>query len=140
MTKQELIDELSNRTYCALKPSSVQGIGVFAIKDIPKGVVPFLPGDDDWLDLGEEDMKKLPLEIQQMAKFYFTKEDGQYHFPAYGCKLWDMVNFLNHSDQPNILGGEFRALRDIKKGEELTISYNTVDEAGFEGEQIYTLP
>ena len=37
MTKQELLNELQQETYVALKPSAVHGIGVFAIRDIPKG-------------------------------------------------------------------------------------------------------
>ena len=37
MTKGELLAELSNNTYVMLKPSLVEGIGVFAIQDIPKG-------------------------------------------------------------------------------------------------------
>ena len=36
MTKAELLSELSN-TYVMLKPSTVEGIGVFAIQQIKKG-------------------------------------------------------------------------------------------------------
>jgi len=35
--KQQLLDELINTTYVMLKPSPIAGIGVFAIRDIPKG-------------------------------------------------------------------------------------------------------
>ena len=37
MTKEELLKELSQETYVALRPSAIHGIGVFAIADIPKG-------------------------------------------------------------------------------------------------------
>ena len=36
MTKQELLQELSQETYIALKPSAVHDIGVFAITDMNK--------------------------------------------------------------------------------------------------------
>jgi len=29
------------KVYCRLAPSSVHGVGIFAIKDIPKGINPF---------------------------------------------------------------------------------------------------
>ncbi|MEI9956751.1 MAG: hypothetical protein WDM90_10725 [Ferruginibacter sp.] len=37
MTKAELLAELSNNTFVMLKPSPIEGVGVFAIRDIPKG-------------------------------------------------------------------------------------------------------
>jgi SET domain-containing protein len=42
----------------------------------------------------------------------------------------DLVNFLNHSDTPNIIsindGEFFEAIQDIKKGEELVIDYGEI--------------
>ncbi len=41
MTKEELIKHLKNDVYCRLGVSKISGIGVIAIKDIPKGTNPF---------------------------------------------------------------------------------------------------
>ncbi|MBK8610919.1 MAG: SET domain-containing protein-lysine N-methyltransferase [Chitinophagaceae bacterium] len=42
----------------------------------------------------------------------------------------DLVNFLNHSDTPNIVsindGEFFEAIRDINSGEELVIDYGEI--------------
>jgi SET domain-containing protein len=42
----------------------------------------------------------------------------------------DLVNFLNHSDTPNIIsinnGEFFETIRDIKQGEELLIDYGEI--------------
>lgn len=37
MNKEALLKELANATYVMIKPSPLHGIGVFAIRDIPKG-------------------------------------------------------------------------------------------------------
>ena len=42
MSKRDrLLRNLENDTYVRLRPSLLQGVGVFAVKDIPKGVNPF---------------------------------------------------------------------------------------------------
>ena len=47
-----------------------------------------------------------------------------------GFKKMDLVNFLNHSDEFNIVsindGEFFEAIREIKKGEELVIDYGEI--------------
>ncbi len=51
--------------------------------------------------------------------------------PEYGLNGMDISFFLNHSKKPNIIttdeGNTFLTRRKIKKGEELTIGYNTYD-------------
>jgi len=39
--KKKLIKNLENDIYCRIKPSKKHGVGVFAIRDIPKGINPF---------------------------------------------------------------------------------------------------
>lgn len=63
-------------------------------------------------------------------------------FEKYACDLggnfWmfntDNARFINHSDKPNIKSlGHFKesiALRNIKKGEEITTDYNIIDVNG----------
>ena len=45
--RKRLLGNLKN-TYCRLKPSNIEGVGVFAIRDIPQGVNP-LPESNEWL-------------------------------------------------------------------------------------------
>ena len=37
MNKEELLKELSVNTWVMIRPSPIEGIGVFALQDIPKG-------------------------------------------------------------------------------------------------------
>lgn len=41
MSKKVLLKNLQNDIYCRIKPSKKHGVGVFAIKDIPKNTNPF---------------------------------------------------------------------------------------------------
>ena len=53
MTKEELLKELGTNTYLMLKPSPIEGIGVFAIRDIPKGCRDISAGEELLIDYGE---------------------------------------------------------------------------------------
>ena len=50
--------------------------------------------------------------------------------PEYGFKMVDLVIYLNHADEPNIMsindGEDFEALRDIHEGEELFVDYGEI--------------
>jgi SET domain-containing protein len=57
-------------------------------------------------------------------------DEDHYFIPEYGFKLFDMIVFLNHSDEPNLRsvndGENFESLRDILAGEELFIDYGSI--------------
>jgi len=139
---RDLAIEHLEDTYITLKPSPIDGVGVFAIRDIPKGISPFLIAREKknnpsgpvegYIDLPKEDFKSLPKEVQEHIKTYCTKSNGLYNVPIAGFKIVDMVQFLNDSKTPNIIsindGVRFEAIRDIKTGEELTIDYDTITE------------
>lgn len=128
--KQQLLEELISHTYVMLKPSPIAGIGVFAIRDIPKGCrAMFSKPDqnDNWIKISKKEVKSLPLHAQQLIENYCLFDEEYYFVPDYGFKKIDVSLFLNHSDTPNIIsiedGNYFEASRDIKSGEELFIDY-----------------
>ena len=102
LQKNELLKDLTN-TWCKLASSGVHGVGVFAIRNIPKGAHPFAIGTDDWIDIEKEELKKLPKEVFELVKTYCLADGSTYALPKYGFKIWDMVVFLNHSKNPNII-------------------------------------
>ncbi|MFA5109341.1 MAG: SET domain-containing protein [Patescibacteria group bacterium] len=115
-----------SNVYTRLAPSKINGIGVFAIKDIPKGKDVFV-GDNSkivWID--KKDIRKQSPEIQKMYNdFCIVKGD------KYGCP--DNFNnltvgwYLNNSQKPNVRCNknyDFITLRLIKKGEELAVDYS----------------
>ncbi|MGN6295005.1 MAG: SET domain-containing protein [Chitinophagaceae bacterium] len=138
MTRAELLHELSQETYAALKPSAVHGIGVFAIRDIPKGCKAiFSRNVGEWVKLPISEVEKLPEHSRSLIETYCLYDETDYYVPDYGFKVMDIVNYLNHSSDPNIIsvndGEYFEALKDIPAGEELFVDYGKIVEVeGYE--------
>lgn len=133
MTKAELLRELSQETYAALKPSGVHGIGVFAIRDIPKGCrAIFSKNVGEWIRLPIAEVEKLPEHAKSLVETYCVYDETDYYVPDYGFKVVDMVNYLNHSSDPNLIsvndGEYFESIKDIPAGSELFINYGTIVE------------
>ena|SRR6185436_428873 len=133
MTKEQLLKELRQQTYITIKSSSVHGIGVFAIADIPKGCREmFSRNVGEWIKLPISDVEALPTHSRNLVETYCLFDTDHYYVPDYGFKVMDLVNYLNHSSSPNIVsindGEEFEALRDIKAGEELFVDYHYLAE------------
>ncbi|MBL7740475.1 MAG: SET domain-containing protein [Chitinophagaceae bacterium] len=133
MTKDQLLEELTGQTYAILKPSLVHGIGVFAIRDIPKGCRNiFSKGHGQWIKVPIAEVERLPLHSKNLVETYCVFDEENYFVPDYGFKVMDMVNYLNHSSSPNITsindGEDFEALTDIPAGSELLINYEHIVE------------
>ncbi len=131
MNKAALLAELAGNTYVMIKPSPIEGIGVFAIRDIPKGCRDMFSRSvirhDEWIRIPKTDIDLLPAHSKTLVETYCLFDEENYYVPEYGFKKMDLVNFLNHSDTPNIIsineGEFFEALRDIANGEELLVDY-----------------
>lgn len=131
MTKEALLAQLKDETYVMLKPSGIHGIGVFAIRPIPKGCKNFFSrGAGEWIKLPIADVELLPDHSKELVETYCLFDEENYYVPDYGFKLMDLVNYLNHSNTPNVIsvndGEEFEALRDIATGEELFVNYGHI--------------
>ncbi|MBP6888675.1 MAG: SET domain-containing protein [Candidatus Pacebacteria bacterium] len=109
-----------------LGPSTIHGIGVFSEEDIPKDccIVTASPLLDT--NLSQEQFDTLSATEQEEVKHHghYDKVLNRWHVD------FDMTRFANHSDSPNLTqkyndkGYYILALKDIKKGEELTINYD----------------
>ena len=140
MDKQQLIDNLKNNTYCKLDRSDINGIGVFAIRMIPKNINPFLLSNNyskqyTVVDISKEDLKEVPKSVVKLLNNYFlTDKDKWYPVISMGLNDMDISFYLNHSDTPNVESVfpkestnellEFRTIKKIKSGEELTLTYS----------------
>jgi SET domain-containing protein len=131
MNKEQLLEELHHHTWCMLQASPIHGIGVFALRDIPKGCTNlFSTGIGNWLPIPFAEVEALPAHSRQLIETYCLYDDDCYFVPDYGFKLMDLVLYLNHCDTPNIAsvndGEYFITLRDIADGEELFVDYGSI--------------
>ena len=133
MTKEELLTELAGNTWVMIKPSPIEGIGVFALQDIPKGCRSMFSKANDeeqWISISKTEVENLPAHAKALIENYCLYDAENYFVPDYGFKKMDLVNFLNHSDTPNVIsindGEFFEAIRNIKQGEELFIDYGEI--------------
>ena len=129
---QKIIDNLKN-TYCRLKTSKLEGIGIFAIRDIPKNTNPFWGVKiQRWHKIKSSELKKLNKNVFKMVSdFFAVDENDEFSIPECGLNGIDISFFLNTSNKPNIKtiddGTNFITIKKIKKGEELTVSYSSYD-------------
>ena len=139
MAEFDLLDELKNQTYVMIRPSAIEGIGVFALRKIPKGCRDMFStakqNPEEWKPIERKLIEELPEHARKLVETYCLYDEFNYYVPEQGFKRMDLVNFLNHSDEPNVLsindGEFFEALRDILPGEELLVDYGKlVEEAG----------
>lgn len=118
---KEVLEPLIPPRKTQIRPSPIDGYGVFATEEIAKGEVfeqcPFVV-------IGEQS--------EDSALWHF-----QHSYPKVNGAIVVMPVFgfgcaYNTSDEPNVTWYElpnrkvfeYRALRDIKKGEELLVNYN----------------
>ncbi len=113
--------------FSRISVSAIHGVGVRAIRPIKKGAYVF-PGDDEkmrWID--KLKLKRVPIEIRKLYKD-FCVEDGKRLGCPQNFNRMTIAWYLNHSNTPNLAADRsyrFYALRNIKKGEELTADYGT---------------
>lgn len=129
-TKAQIIQHLQHEVYCKLGVSKIAGIGVFALRAIPKGIDPlktWLPTKE--LEIPLKELKKLPANVRkQVHSFcYVDNKDKYASVPMYGMNAMNMAVYLNHSKQPNLRfkkNGTLVSLKSIRVGEELFIDYD----------------
>ena len=130
------LKRIADKTYCQLRPSPVQGVGVFAIRDIAKGKEPFRDALDwhkkSYARISLRELETLPSYFVPLVKNYAVGDGKSYWVSLDSWNKYGIDDFLNHSSTPNIgAKGDycFVALRDIQDGEELTIDYRNIDDA-----------
>jgi len=136
--KSKLIKHLKNDIYCRIGVSKISGVGVIAIKDIPKNTNPFLTlskNNDKIITLSDKDVSKLDKNVLKIINDFFgsdTNKKKYYDVLATGPNNINVSFYMNHSNKPNIDIVDdgisdyygFRANRLIKENEELTIDYS----------------
>jgi hypothetical protein len=116
--------------YARIKPSKIHGVGVFAVRKIPKGRYIFSEDNDPIVWVDRKSVKKLPKALKDFYDDFCIITRTKYGCPRHFDALTTSW-YLNHSERPNVAADRnyrFYALRDIKAGEELTVNYKTYSE------------
>jgi len=118
--------------YCRLGVSKIHGVGVFAIVDIPEGIDPFKRCMDEYEEHKVSDLhfeRMDPAHKKLYDDFCVFEEDNTVVWTPMSFNRIDISYYLNDSKTPNMEASEhgdfFYTARDIKAGEELTVSYET---------------
>jgi uncharacterized protein len=132
MVRTKRLKRVLSDCYCRLQPSNIDGVGVFAVRDIPKGRDPFrtLPKYDDigYARITEAELDALPVGLAAVIRDLFIPTNGVMHVPNHGMNVIRLNCYMNHSTEPNMRtkdGYVFTTLRKILTGEELTVDYRT---------------
>ena len=106
-----------------LAPSSIHGVGVFTMRDIKKGEKLYTDIIPHQFDIPYKKFNKLDPEIREIILGHFPLILSGSHFMYPVTK---MSAYLNHSGTPNYDAKGDRALKEIKKGEEVTEDYRQI--------------
>lgn len=125
------VHDLTKNVFCRLATSPIHGIGVFAIRDIPKKIDPMQEHREvEFIEVPVEEVKNNPDisdAVKKLVVDMCPEEDGVYFAPPFSLNEIGIAWYLNHSDTPNMeeKDGYFFTKREIKAGEELTVDYGT---------------
>ena len=129
MNKKQLRKHLQEDIYCRIGRSKIHGVGVIAIRNIPKGTNPFKKVTDfNLVRFKKTELKKLEPQVKKMIVDFLSLDQEDILVPDTGLNALDISFHMNQSKKPNIVIGEnedFFAARNIKEGEELTVDYST---------------
>lgn len=125
---------ISTKVFVKIKPSKIQGVGVFAIKDIPEGIHLFekWTGDTETYPISEDDLQSLPKELYTHIKDIFLygpefpSDTNTYVKLTHGCHwIYTTPYYFVNSDlnNPNIDKNTLQTNRIICKGEEILSNY-----------------
>jgi SET domain-containing protein len=135
--KAKLLQHLGEEVYCQLGKSAVHGVGVFAIRRIPRGVNPLRAYKKHGeIRYSKKELRSLPHPVRKLIDKYCYYENGTVLVPELGLNTMDLALYVNHSRKPNVAlakDDRLETLRAIAVGEELTMNYDV----NFGGEHFF---
>lgn len=127
-SKKKILHHLEKEVFCRLGVSPVHGIGVFAVRDIPKGVNPlksYVRVKE--IDVSKKEIKHLPKGVRAQIDTFCYYDRKSVSIPRNGLNTFDLAIYLNHSKNPNLRfkkNGTLETLQDVKMDDELFIDYD----------------
>ena len=117
--------------YTRIGRSRTHGVGVIAIRDIPKGTLVFEGESELVVWVSRAAVRRMPKAIRALYEDFGMVWGDRIGVPP-TLNMLSVGWYVNHADVPNVEAGDdgrFRTLRRVRRGEELTADYRTfVDE------------
>ena len=128
MSLDKLILEAYNDVYCKIAPSDIHGVGVFAVKDIPKNVVIFR-SVYDFVKINKKFLSRISPNVAKLYKRFFISDEDNIWIPKSGLNNINISFYLNHSENPNVIWSHeyklFISKVPILENTELTVNYKS---------------
>lgn len=125
---QRAFTRLKEGLYCELRPSPIHGIGVFAIRAIPKGIDPLSsPLRVREIRMSHDQVGRLPRPVRKVVESLCYYDEAGFLIPYAGLNMVNMSIYLNHHKQPNLQmqpDGSFLTLTKVPAHTELTMDYD----------------
>tara|TARA_Y100000310_G_scaffold300939_1_gene336983 strand:- start:971 stop:1396 length:426 start_codon:yes stop_codon:yes gene_type:complete len=125
--KHSILEYLNNNIYCKLKPSKIHGVGVFAIKNIPKNTNPFKEfGKNVKLIIPKSELNGMDENIKKLLSDFMVNSEDKQMILLSSTFQSHYKYYLNTGDEPNltyISSDTCNTIRDIDMNEELILNY-----------------
>ena len=119
--------------YTRIQPSKIHGVGVFAIRRIPKGTNIFQPDNSETVDININEITNIDDGVKKLYDDFSIIRHGKYKCPKNFNNL-TVSWYLNDSDESHSANVScddqynFWAIRDIEKEEELLVDSSIYSE------------
>ena len=129
MERKKIARHLAEEVHCRIGVSALHGVGVIAVRRIPKGtrVLRSTLSTRD-IRVPKSDLKTLPIATRRLLEAFCEQDRWSLWLPRAGMNTFSLYQYLNHSKNPNVMllkPGHYRSTRAIGAGEELTLDYDS---------------
>lgn len=129
MERKTIARHLAEEVHCRIGVSALHGVGVIAVRRIPKGtrVLRSTLSTRD-IRVPKSDLKTLPVATRRLLEAFCEQDRRSFWLPRAGMNTFSLYQHLNHSKKPNVMlvkPGHYLTTREIGAGEELTLDYDS---------------
>ena len=125
--KRRILEHLENNIYCRLKPSNLHGVGVFAIRKIPKNTNPFKEfGRNVKLIIPKSELNGIDENVKKLLSDFMVNSEDKQMILLNSMSQSHYKYYLNTGIDPNVtylINETYKTIRDIDMNEELIMNY-----------------
>lgn len=124
MNHEATIDYLNSAVCVRIAPSKIHGVGIMAIRELPKGKRLYLDNLPQTYELPYANFGKLFKEVRAIVveRWPGVVNGSRFAYPDSRYQA-----YMNHSDDPNYDIATDTLIKDMKEGEEITENYRKIE-------------